>query len=304
MSGSDARQFKDQTPGMSGQENELFSSLNALLPHSPLHLPSTKRASVALILRQHKSTSPFACPTTALSCLDLLFIQRAARPTDPWSAHIAFPGGHREPMDASDHLAAIRETREEVGLDLSKPDSYRLLGRLSDRPIRRGGASSSGVLCAFVFLQLPSVKSELSPQPTEVATAFWAPLEILHGRAARREHMMAIHTGEGLAGGIREVLGLARLRMPAVDVLSHAKDVVRVDSVQAPEVLLWGMTLACVGDVVQAFGGRRVDWPIALPENKVLAGVISFVAEVLWWLWERVARRDVEKNEILLNGSR
>ncbi|MYF74441.1 MAG: CoA pyrophosphatase, partial [Gemmatimonadetes bacterium] len=61
--------------------------------------------------------------------LYLLFIERATHPTDPWSGHIAFPGGTAEPDDSDLKYTAERETREELGLDLS---NAQYLGRLDD----------------------------------------------------------------------------------------------------------------------------------------------------------------------------
>lgn len=59
----------------------------------------------------------------------LLLIRRADRAGDPWSGHMALPGGRRSPGDADLVATAIRETAEEVGLALSRSD---LLGRLED----------------------------------------------------------------------------------------------------------------------------------------------------------------------------
>ena len=65
------------------------------------------RAAVALILRG------------ASTSRDILFIKRARNPRDPWSGHMAFPGGRWETDDPSLLHTAMRETLEEVGLDLS-----------------------------------------------------------------------------------------------------------------------------------------------------------------------------------------
>lgn len=74
------------------------------------------RAAVAMILHQ-----------TAHD-VEILFIQRAAHELDPWSGHIAFPGGKLEEGEL-ECQAACRETYEEIGVDL---EQSRYLGRLSD----------------------------------------------------------------------------------------------------------------------------------------------------------------------------
>lgn len=74
------------------------------------------RASVAMILGQ------------GTRGIEVLFIQRAAHDLDPWSGHIAFPGGKLEEGEL-ECQAACRETYEEVGIDLTLG---RYLGRLSD----------------------------------------------------------------------------------------------------------------------------------------------------------------------------
>ncbi len=74
------------------------------------------RASVAMILHQ------------GVDDIEILFIQRAAHDLDPWSGHIAFPGGKLEEGEL-ECQAACRETLEEIGIDL---EQGQYLGRLSD----------------------------------------------------------------------------------------------------------------------------------------------------------------------------
>ncbi len=91
---------------------------SALQSREPLLVDGAglRNAAVALVLRDGESG------------IELLFIQRADDPRDPWSGHIGFPGGRVEPSDGGSREAAIRETREEVGLDLG--ESAEFLGAL------------------------------------------------------------------------------------------------------------------------------------------------------------------------------
>lgn len=61
--------------------------------------------------------------------LDLLLIRRAERVGDPWSGQMGLPGGRRDLVDADLVATAVRETREEIGVDLSGAE---LLGQLDD----------------------------------------------------------------------------------------------------------------------------------------------------------------------------
>lgn len=61
----------------------------------------------------------FRAPTHQAEA-QILLIRRAERDGDPWSGHMAFPGGKREASDASLLVTALRETHEEVGLDLER----------------------------------------------------------------------------------------------------------------------------------------------------------------------------------------
>lgn len=99
-----------------------------------------------------------------------LFIERARRPSDPWSGQMAFPGGIVEDQDAGPRAAAERETLEEVGLPLARA---RYLGRLDDMQGRHAGHPAGIVVCAFVYCA--EFAQPLRPN-YEVAEALWVPL--------------------------------------------------------------------------------------------------------------------------------
>lgn len=65
---------------------------------------------------------------------ELLFIKRAARVGDRWTGHVALPGGKRDPEDEDDKATAIRESQEEVGLDLATGDLI-YIGNLPERVV-------------------------------------------------------------------------------------------------------------------------------------------------------------------------
>jgi len=102
----------------------------------------------------------------------VLVIRRAERPGDPWSGHMALPGGRREPGDADLLETAIRETREEVGLQLERSQ---LLGSLDD-VVPRTPVLPPIAVRPFVF-SLPRQPS-VRPNP-EVAYVRWVPLHHL-----------------------------------------------------------------------------------------------------------------------------
>jgi 8-oxo-dGTP pyrophosphatase MutT (NUDIX family) len=102
----------------------------------------------------------------------LLLIRRAERAGDPWSGHMALPGGRREPQDLDLLATSIRETAEEVGVEL-KPEE--LAGPLDD-VVPRTPVLPPVAVRPYVFL-LDS-RPPLSPN-AEVTSASWVPLTYL-----------------------------------------------------------------------------------------------------------------------------
>ena len=102
--------------------------------------------------------------------VEVLLIERAVREGDPWSGHMAFPGGRLEHGDGSSLRTARRETFEEVGIELANAE---YLGRLDDI-IGNPRTSPTLVVAAHAFFLTENQKIQLAPQ--EVQEAFWFPL--------------------------------------------------------------------------------------------------------------------------------
>ena len=181
----------DSSPDLS----RIASGLAASSPKPAARDEPFYEAAVALVL----------CPGD--DGLEVLFIKRATRADDPWSGQIALPGGRRHDGEASLILTAVRETHEEIGLDLHETGT--LLGELDElRP--RTPVLPPIIVRPYVFSiprRAPLVFSE------EVAEAFWVPLREVFDPARRQE--------------ITIPLPDFRIRRPAIGVGEH---------------VIWGMT--------------------------------------------------------------
>ncbi len=111
---------------------------------------------------------------------EFLLICRAERAGDPWSGHLALPGGRRDDTDADLLATAVRETQEEVGVALG---TDLLVGTLAD-VVPRTPVLPPIAIRPFVFL-LPR-RPALSLN-VEVAAAEWVPVALLADPAARHE---------------------------------------------------------------------------------------------------------------------
>lgn len=108
----------------------------------------------------------------------VLLIKRTDHPQDPWSGQMALPGGRREAQDPDLLTTAVRETREETGIDLSTGS---LLGELDDHAPMTPHLPPI-MVAPFVF-SLPE-QPEVVPS-SEVALHLWVPLKELPSARVR-----------------------------------------------------------------------------------------------------------------------
>lgn len=164
----------------------------ALSGHANLPVtPAERAAAVSLLL------------VPAAEGVEVLMIRRASRAGDPWSSHMALPGGFRNASDADLFATAVRETREEVAVDLTRdtevlgalPDVNPVMGQLTVRP--------------FVFARDTRPKVELS---AEVEAVAWAnlgaiarndfPAEFELERGGTRHRFPGFRLGENVVWGM------------------------------------------------------------------------------------------------------
>jgi len=125
-----------------------------------------REAAVALVLR-------------ASEAVDLLLIKRSKSERDPWSGHMALPGGRRDPGDATLLHTAMRETREETAVDLphrSVLGTLELVAPTSERLPRLS-------VVPFVFGLEGPIEAVVNSY--EVASVHWVPLATLKDPASR-----------------------------------------------------------------------------------------------------------------------
>jgi 8-oxo-dGTP pyrophosphatase MutT (NUDIX family) len=140
---------------------------------------------------------------------------------------MAFPGGHHDPEDADLRETAMRETLEEVGLDLG-PHDY--LGQLEEVDAMARGQAVGMTITPHVF----ALKSEplvLRPND-EVAELLWGSL----GRMFRGE-----------VNDIKEI--------------SYDGEVRRLPAFRVEDQLVWGMTHGMLSSLFQLLRSGEPERP-------------------------------------------
>ncbi|KAB8241416.1 NUDIX hydrolase domain-like protein [Aspergillus flavus] len=324
--------------------SSLHDALRYLHDHPYPHVPNppacNKRASVALVLRvrpthnhwpdsQHSSITPQENNTASVKQRlntffsqdwvqngdpEALFIKRASRVGDRWTGHVALPGGKRDPEDADDKAAAIREASEEVGLDLTA-DEYIFVGNLPERVVSTGWTSVPlMVLCPYVFLLTCSDSPTLRLQPTEVASTHWVPLSALLSPSQRTVEYVDISQRYAKTSGFitrltyRYILGLmefsaVRLRpteslwcnpsfgFAAIDSRGPSPLMQRLKAWffgnrpdpedQTQPLLLWGLTLGILADFLDMLPPHTAvqlwEYPtFTFPDLRLITSILTY----------------------------
>lgn len=155
---------------------ELQSKLR-LYPARQSERDGAREAAVAVLLRPREQ-------------LELLLIKRAVHEKDPWSGHVALPGGRRDAKDADLVQTAIRETFEEVHIEVDRDISF--LGAL-DEVAPRTPRLPPVIIAPFVFGV--SEQTEAIPAPREVEAAVWVPVSAFRDEGAASEILIEFEGG-------------------------------------------------------------------------------------------------------------
>jgi 8-oxo-dGTP pyrophosphatase MutT (NUDIX family) len=184
---------------------ELLPRLSARLSRDNPPVTDVHRAAVAMIVRQGATSA------------ELLIIRRAERAEDPWSGHMALPGGRFEPIDDDLLATALREVWEEIGWRLQDVAHY--VGSLPAVPIRAHGVAAGDYVVPLVFALQEDVPWLFND---EVVDAVWLPL----------------------ANVIR---GEAELQVP------YSRDgvTIQLPALRADQYAIWGLTYQMIGLLVQ-----------------------------------------------------
>jgi 8-oxo-dGTP pyrophosphatase MutT (NUDIX family) len=150
---------------MAGAAEKLVRVEEALRRHRPAQVAldgEPARAAVAMLLEPKDDD------------VHVFLIHRAEFEGDPWSGHMALPGGRKDQSDPSVMETVVREVYEEVGIDLAR--SARLITPLDEVQGVARGRQLPLVISPFVF----AVEEPWQPRPNhEVQGVLWVPLAFL-----------------------------------------------------------------------------------------------------------------------------
>ena len=143
-------------------------------PVSAERYEGAREAAVALMIRPRAE-------------LEILLIKRAEYETDPWSGHMALPGGRRDATDDDLLHTALREAREEVGIEVLR-DAH-LIGGL-DEVSPRNPRLPPFIITPYVFGVHPDSTPVIDTR--EVEAAIWVPVSALRDKSSASEILISL----------------------------------------------------------------------------------------------------------------
>ena len=211
---------------------ERFRATLAARPRRTLQIDGFRPAAVLIPLLQRPEG-----PT-------LLFTRRTTR-VPQHKGEISFPGGGAE--EGEDAVAAaLREAREEVGLD---PGSVEVLGILDDLP------SVSYYVVTPVVAAIAEPPASFLPEEFEVHEPFEVPLARLLDPVNRS---FRLWDSESAPEPLRTAVRLARLAVEELDPVTGRHRIWSFDA--GPDRLVWGLTAHILkGHLERTFGPPAAD---------------------------------------------
>ncbi|MHB1909413.1 MAG: NUDIX hydrolase [Nitrososphaerales archaeon] len=145
---------------MSSAGNDLIEKIKATLLNHPgkvLADQSLPRAAVAMVLYFELANNE----------IRMLLVKRKTREGDPWSGHMALPGGRYSETDRHILATVIREVMEETKIDLRECS---ILGTLDEI------LPSNFSMRVTPYVALSSKKPEIELNENEIESYVWIPV--------------------------------------------------------------------------------------------------------------------------------
>lgn len=148
-----------------------------------------RRRAAAAVTNERARRAAVAVVVTDEPAPSLLLVRRRDRAGDPWSGHIAFPGGFASPDEEAPEATATREAEEETGLPLGRIGEQ--LGRLDDVAPR--SVLLPRITVTPVVFAVPP-RSAVAPGP-EVVDAAWLPASDVFNPSSRGTIQVMLPSG-------------------------------------------------------------------------------------------------------------